>query len=228
MTVRDRILAYLRDHPEGVDDDALAAALPLRRRQHANNECNKLAQMGLIQRRPVNGKTRNFLSASSNSAGNKKSASETDTIQATAEGTGWRSERPWFWEGNVQTVAKEFLRGEGYRIVRAANTAKKEKGKDIIAVSPSGQELWVTAKGQPEGTPRTTKYTQARHYFSDALRDLVSWRGQNDSVAIALVLPDFVTYRNSTRRFAAQLAQLRVFVVWVRQDRKVEVPPDLP
>lgn len=62
-TARERIVAYLRQHPEGVDDDELARVLNLRARQHANRICRQLEAKGQIQRRKVEGKIRNFVSA---------------------------------------------------------------------------------------------------------------------------------------------------------------------
>ena len=32
MTIREQIVAFLQEHPEGIDDDALAEALQLKRR----------------------------------------------------------------------------------------------------------------------------------------------------------------------------------------------------
>ena len=62
MTVRDRIIEYLKVHPEGVDDDTLAIELGLSARQHSNQECRRLEQQGLVRRLKVRGKIRNFLS----------------------------------------------------------------------------------------------------------------------------------------------------------------------
>ncbi len=69
MPVRDRILAYLQSHPEGVDDDALKDALGLTQRQHANTVCRQLETGGLVERRPVEGKIRNFLVDSESAGG---------------------------------------------------------------------------------------------------------------------------------------------------------------
>jgi hypothetical protein len=226
VTVRERILAYLRGHPEGVDDDALGKALNLSRRQHANNECNNLARLGLLQRRPVSGKIRNFLAASTTADRDTAPESYSSMSKEPAEHSGWRSDRAWFWEGNVQAIAEGYLQGRGYQILKAADTTKKEQGKDIIAVSPSDQELWVSAKGRPEGTPKTTPYTQARHYFADALRDLAVWRGQSRSASLAVALPDFVTYRNQVTKVASQLGELKASVIWVKETGEVEASPD--
>lgn len=47
-TVRDRIISFLREHPEGADDDELARALNLRQRQQANS----LQSKGLWREKP--------------------------------------------------------------------------------------------------------------------------------------------------------------------------------
>ena len=66
----------------------------------------------------------------------------------------------------------EFLARKEYQIHRAANTLTKEQGKDIMAVSSVGRELWVSVKGRPEGTLKTSPYLMARHYLNDAMGDL--------------------------------------------------------
>jgi len=75
--------------------------------------------------------------------------------------------------------------------------------------------LWVTVKGYPEATQRTHPATQARHWFTAALYDLVAWRGEGPKVSITLALPDFPTYRNLTRRIAWLLPEIDVSVLWV-------------
>ena len=76
------------------------------------------------------------------------------------------SNKLWYREGNVQTAIVEFLAGKEYQIQLAANTLTKEQGEDIIAVSSAGRELWVSVKGRPEGTSKTTPYLMARHTTS--------------------------------------------------------------
>ena len=46
VTQRDRFLDYLKRHPEGADDDQLAAQLSIPQRQTVNRICRELA-MGL-------------------------------------------------------------------------------------------------------------------------------------------------------------------------------------
>lgn len=66
----------------------------------------------------------------------------------------------------------------------------------------------------------------ARHYLSDAMRDLLVWKGESDSVSFALGLPEFVTFRNGVRLMAGELAELTASVIWVHTDGKVEVSPN--
>jgi len=55
MTIKERIVEYLKKHPEGVDDDLLARNLNLSARQQANIRCRQLEEEGLVERRKVGG-----------------------------------------------------------------------------------------------------------------------------------------------------------------------------
>lgn len=57
-----RILRCLQQHPEGLSDHALAAALPPLTRTHVNSVCHRLARRGLIERRQGADVIRNYLS----------------------------------------------------------------------------------------------------------------------------------------------------------------------
>jgi hypothetical protein len=212
MTIQDRILAYLAGHPEGVDDDALAAALNLRARQQANQRCRRMENFGIVSRRKVNGKIRNFLNAAPAPATQGMESSMSDPV-----------EQPWYWEGNVQAAVVSHLKSARYWIKSTANTATKEQGKDIVAVAPPGSTLWVSAKGYPKGTVRTNPRTQARHWFAHALFDLILWRGQDERAALAVALPDQVTYRNLSARISWFLAATNAKIFWVREDGSVLV-----
>ncbi|HZU42954.1 MAG TPA: winged helix-turn-helix domain-containing protein [Terriglobales bacterium] len=224
MTVRDRIIEHLRSHPEGVDDDILAAELGLSRRQHANQECRKLESAGVVERRRQNGKTRNLLREGIHA---RNPAEMSASIRS---GLSWEAHRkpdkPWNWEGNVQNTVAGFLASNGFAIRRLADTLTKEHGKDIVAVAPSGQELWVSVKGTPAGTPRTSPYVQAGHYFKDALHDLLRWRDEDESAFLALALPDFVTYRSNANKVAGQLRGLKASILWVFENGKVDTLPN--
>ena len=208
-TIRERILEYLNQHPEGVDDDELARALQLKARQQANSRCRKLSTEGFVERRRIGGKIHNFLIA----------PERTFAPPVPPEPA---EDRPWFWEGNVQQVVVEYLRKADYRIVRFADTATRQPGRDIEAESKIGP-LWVTVKGYPEGTDRTRPSTQAGHWFKQALFDIVAWRGEDQTVELALALPDFPRYRDLAMRVAWLQPVARFSLIWVMEDGTVEV-----
>ena len=53
MSARDRIIALLRTHPTGLDDDVIAEKLGLSRRRQANSRCRELERDGIVERRSV-------------------------------------------------------------------------------------------------------------------------------------------------------------------------------
>ncbi|MBI2907537.1 MAG: MarR family transcriptional regulator [Chloroflexi bacterium] len=219
MAVRDRIIAYLRQHPEGIDDDALALALGLSARQRSNQECRRMEQQGLVLRRRVDGKIRNFLSGTQPQT-RADAPSHRTTAHANAQAGA--AGRPWHWEGNVQATVVSYLAARGCRITRVADTASRERGKDIVASVPSGQELWVSVKGYPTGTEKTNAHTMARHLFAGALYDLIAWRADAPTVALAIALPDFSTYRNLAQRIAWLLPTVNAALIWVAEDGSVQ------
>lgn len=214
-TIRERIIAYLQKHPEGVDDDELARALGLKHRQQANERCRQLEAEGLVERRRVQGKIHNFWREA---AGPEPPPSPPQPTIA--------EEPPWFWEGNVQASVARFLQARGYTILRMADAARREQGKDIEACSASGL-LWVTAKGYPRKTGRTQPSTQAGHWFKDAFFDLVSWRGERPDVALAIALPDFPRYRNLAERVHYLQPILKFAFLWVDASGDVRVEGEL-
>jgi hypothetical protein len=212
MTIQDRIIAHLGDHPEGVDDDALTAALGLRQRQQANMRCRRLEEFGFVVRRRTEGKILNFLASPLPASPLQGQVSVRDC-----------TEQPWYWEGNVQSAVVRQLESAGYQISFAANTATKEQGKDIIAISPSGTILWISAKGFPRGTVKTNARTQARHWFSHALFDLVLWRGEHHLNGLGLAFPEQPTYRRLVSRIHWFLETAGASIFWVAEDGSVTV-----
>ncbi len=102
-----------------------------------------------------------------------------------------------------QGVAKH-LQSRGYEIVSQA--LGKQHGKDIVA-KHGGTELWVTVKGYPKITSKTRPETQARHYFRDAVFDIIDWRNCSKKVELAVALPDRKTYRNAATRTTGWLQE---------------------
>ncbi len=214
MTIQERIIQHLAHHPEGVDDDALTLTLGLTQRQQANQRCRRLEQVGIVTRRRIEGKIRNFLNAD---------APLGETILPQSTPILGVAERPWFWEGHVQSVVVDHLQSRGYQIRSVANTATRERGKDVIAVAPSGQTLWISAKGYPVGTAKTNPRTQARHWFAHALFDLILWHGEDVTIALGLALPQKETYRKLANRVGWFLSSTRNCIYWVAEDGVVTV-----
>lgn len=216
LSVRDRILALLAEHPEGLDDDDVAVRLKLARRQHANNACNALVTTGSIERRRVDGKLRNF------SVGG--STAETSEPQVIPVASIAASTKPWCWEGNVVGAMSRHLTGAGWSIETVADTASKQAGADICA-RRGDEVLVVEVKGYPSavyeygpkaGQPkRTNPATQARHWVAEALMTALLRQSQFPAAQLAIAVPDFNVYRKLLGRLSRplDLLQIRVYVV---------------
>src|SRR5438067_12608337 len=118
MSARDRIIALLRTHPEGLDDDVIAEKLGLPRRQQANSRCRDLQREGIVERRSVGGKIQNILTGNSMPvpvhAQTALGAAEADPV------------KPWSWEGIVVRAVTSFLTARGWSIEAIANTETVE------------------------------------------------------------------------------------------------------
>ncbi len=207
-TIREKIIAYLQQHQNGIDDDALAEVLQLSARQQANSHCRRLEHEGLVIRRRVNGKIHNFWNEGKQSPPAHHPDVKPDNV------------KPWFWEGNVQTSVIRYLEQRNYVIHSAANTASKERGKDIEA-RHGKRILWITVKGYPEGTKKTHPSTQAGHWFKQAAFDILQYRGENNKVNLGLALPDFPRYRSLAQKIKWFQPVARFTYYWVQENRTV-------
>lgn len=128
----------------------------------------------------------------------------------------------WFWEGNIQGKVVSYLVQNGYSIRSVADTASREHGKDIVALAPDGNELWISVKGFPDNGKRSS--TQARHWFSYAIFDLVLYRGASSTAKLALALPEgFTTYANLSPRVEWLKQTMPFEIFWVSEDVSVRV-----
>lgn len=128
--------------------------------------------------------------------------------------------KPWYWEGNVQSHVVNYLVQNHYTICSVADTAARNPGKDIIAVSTDDKELWISVKGYPEKSPNI----QARHWFSGAIFDLVLYHGENPDVQLGIALPDgFITYTNVLPRIRWLKESMAFQIYWVNKDGAVRV-----
>jgi hypothetical protein len=234
-----RILLELGNHPGGASDAHLARILDVRH-QIVNANCRKMEVQGLIARKQVDGvilnhELRKNLQRSSGEATAVASPKPSEAAMPGNDGSDREQardiprqsadttvERPWFWEGNVQTAVAVFLRNEGWTVRRIVDTKSKEQGKDIV-LENADDILWVTVKGFPARTPRTQPATQARHWFAAALFDIVSWRQEaRAQVGLAIALPDFPTYRRLAQR-TKWIQEVAPFdYLWVSRDGEVK------
>ena len=222
MTIRDKILASLRAK-DRLCDDCLSELTGVRPRQAVNAECRVLSSLKLIQRIREDcarcGRTKivNRVRA----GGASYTAPRANHVRPANRP---KEERPWYWEGNVQRKIVEFLQDRGFTLQSEADTASREKGKDIVARSPEGQLLWVTVKGFPE----KSKNTQARHWFAGAHHDLARYRNEDGNVLLAMGLPHgFKTYERLVKRDDPVRRFLDYSVFWVEADGtvKLDAPP---
>ena len=185
-------------------DDCLAPAAGWNNRQQANSVGAKLARKNEIPRErgtcaecgkhklvsELRGGTTNPNAVASPS---EPQAASMTPVAASDKSTG---ERAWYWEGHVQAAIVGHLSSTGWRVTQVIDTASKAQGVDVIAEKNS-QELWVTVKGYPKGTSATNPSTQGRHWFSQAMFDVVRYRTKRSDIAIGVGLPDgFTTYLN--------------------------------
>lgn len=110
MTVRQRIIDYLQNHPEGADDDTLADALRLPARQQANSVCRGLVREGLALRRPADGKIHTFLVGEQQITSLYAAILGDPKPPQPANMNG----RDWFWDGNLQDDVVRYLEAQGY------------------------------------------------------------------------------------------------------------------
>lgn len=211
MTIRERIVAFLQKHPEGIDDDTLSEALQLKYRQQSNSRCRQLEKQRLVVRRRVSGKIHNFW------VGNAQISSTQSALTSKTSNS-----EPWFWEGNIQAAVVRCLALQGCIIRSVVDTASRQRGKDIVA-ERNGQPLWITVKGYPKGTNRTHPSTQAGHWFKQAVFDIIEYRGEGEMVELGIALPDFSRYRSLAQKIAWFQPIVNFSYYWVQESGKVIV-----
>jgi Holliday junction resolvase-like predicted endonuclease len=133
----------------------------------------------------------------------------------------------WFWEGNVQAKLLTHLVGEGWDILRVADTRSREGGTDVVA-RRDGRLLHVEVKGWPSTSYRnpekahlkkpTLPATQARVWFNDAVVHALRLRDAHPDDEVAMCLPDQETYRALCRGINNSLQRCQVAVLLVRRD----------
>lgn len=143
----------------------------------------------------------------------------------------------WSSEAAVQSAVVTWLVGQGWSIVRVADTASREHGVDVVA-RRAGTDLLVEVKGYPSSTYATgdragqpRKWhpaSQARTYFGDALLAVLVMRDASPDADVMLALPDVPGYRGLFDKVRASLDAVRVQVVFVSQAGDVRFGQDEP
>jgi hypothetical protein len=217
MTARERMIGALARAEGPICDDCVREPAGLSSRQQANQLGRALCVEGAIRRGQGSCSTCGKFKTVSVSCGGV--LPEPPATSARTAG------KPWHWEGHVQAVLVSHLEREGWQITRTANTATKEGGVDVKALDPSGCEWWFSVKGYPEGGPekRTRPATQARHWFSHAMFDVVMYRTERDDVRLGVAVPGpYAIYEKLSVRshWLQQAAPFTLFVV--HQDGSLE------
>jgi len=218
MKHRDAILAFLTSADGPVCDDCLSARTRIMPRQTVNLNCRRMEKASQLVRTKFTSchycRTEKICNVPSGGA----------IVPPKLPAPVAKTDDPhklWHWEGNVQGRLVTWLEQEGWTIHSAADTAAKSAGKDIIA-ERDGKTLWVSVKGYPRGTKKTHPSTQARHWFSHAVFDLVRYRDESDAADLALGLPDsYVTYKNLTARITWLRSHLPFTIYWVSESGNV-------
>ena len=223
MTHRERVIRELRNSGP-LCDDCLSDRSGIRPRQAVNQVARALQQEGLVHRTrrvcPSCGKSKlvNTLAEQRDGENQVPKQQEMPPSEDCSDPPG----RVWHWEGNVQARIVTYLVEHGYAIRAVADTASRSPGKDIEAETPDRKTLWISVKGYPENRGRAN--TQARHWFSHALFDMIRYRDEDSTVELAVGLPaGFATYENLSKRIGWFKAAVPFCIFWVHEDGHVEV-----
>lgn len=214
MTIKQRIISFLQNHPEGIDDDELADVLNLSARQQANMRCRELEKEGLVIRRQVNGKIHNFW------AGNGITRMQSVLLKPKDLHNIRRNSENWFWEGNIQKKVITYLIAHGYYIRSVADTASHQQGIDVVA-EKDRKTLWVSVKSYPRGTKKTKPSTEAGHWFKQAIFDIIEYRERDRNVLLAVALPDYPRYHSMAQKITWLKPIANYSYLWIKESGEV-------
>lgn len=219
MARMDDMAAWVFKHGQPVCDDCVWRPAGMTSRQQANSRGRALARRGVIARGQ----------GTCSLCGKVKTVSAPRGTELPTVAESSSEDHPWYWEGNVQATLADYLASQGWSVTRTANTATKETGVDIEATDPTGADWWITVKGYPERKPgkTTSPSTQARHWFSHAMFDVVTYRTERENMRIGVALPGpYVTYESLASRSAwlRRTAPYTLFVVDARGVVHIRTP----
>lgn len=221
MTHRERVTSELR-RTGPLCDDCLSDRSEINPRQAVNQVARTLHREGLVARNQAMCPACRRLKLV-NSLGSAATSHESPSQTASFQTSGSSSpKRSWHWEGNVQGRIVGHLVNHWHAIRAVADTASRAPGKDVETETPDGKTMWVSVKGFPEN--KRSQNTQARHWFSHALFDMILYRDEDPEAELAIGLPTgFPTYRNLSQRIAWFKRAVPFRIFWVHEDGHVEV-----
>jgi len=217
MTHKERIIKLLDEISGSICDDCLALKLGLNQRQTANQICNNLASNNKIERK------KSICMVCKKYKLSNSVIDKIGSITITKEKIPpdiKSPKKPWYWEGNIQSALIAWLVSQDYYIRSVADTKSRSQGKDIIAISPEEREIWISVKGYPEKSP----HTQARHWFSSAIFDLILYKNESPTTKLALSIPDgFITYLNLASRMGWLYKAVPFKILWVSKTGEIRI-----
>lgn len=109
----------------------------------------------------------------------------------------------WFYEGQISSKIVDYLKKEKYEVLKDNSKNIKQRGVDIIAVSPSGNTELIEVKGFPsthhvkgdkKGEKKKTRpKDQSNHWFSEVITDNIYNYGEQSAnyknIVLAIGLP---------------------------------------
>jgi Holliday junction resolvase len=135
----------------------------------------------------------------------------------------------WLDEANIQRRVVQWLKKEGWRVVREASG--REHGTDIDATRGDSR-LSVEVKGHPRKTyvfgakvgqkKRWHAGAQTRTYYGNALHSALVMVHADQERTVAIALPNVPDYRRLFERSKSPLARLGIQVWFVSRDGFVD------
>jgi hypothetical protein len=141
-------------------------------------------------------------------------------------------EGDWHTEARVQALLIEHLHREGWKIVRSADTARRERGIDIEAARGT-ETVAIEVKGFPGRNyadprragekKRTQPSSQAKGWYGRAILAAMIVRTQRPDVRAVIAFPNFPRYRDLYRQTAEQLQKCEIELWWITEEGNVTV-----
>jgi hypothetical protein len=162
------------------------------------------------------------------------------SAEVTPEGTSGRGEgqatlvteplasgSDWHTEARVQAMAVEYLVRDGWQILSVADTARRERGIDVVAAREA-DTLAIEVKGFPGRDyadlrrrgekKRTNPSGQATGWYGRAVLAAMLTRSRRPQARSIIALPDFPRYRDLFRETAGSLEKCGIELWWVSKE----------